>query len=441
MNKQTVEVCVPTGNRELHANVPSENLIGVYLPKPLKPVANAAEEIKMAIREGLVRSGISLIAAPGRKVAIAVTDRTRLTPNSVILPALLDELNTMGIKDSDVTVLIGTGVHTPDNHADIEKNVGREVMDRVEILNNRPFEQVHVEIGKTSYGTPVQVHHKFAETDIKIATGNIVPCLMAGWTGGGKTVLPGVTSKETIYINHKLSMDQLQKANRASLLGVLPPENIVRADIEEAAKLSGLQLAINTVLNEDNQLVKVVAGEHVAIHRDGVNSLLDSLKADIPEKADIVVAGVGSAGFEISLYQGASRAIQSLDEIIKVGGTVIVPCECREGIYEGILKQKYTDWMKKMPTPEEIRTLTRADLLPPEEGVVLYPYSWLLHNLKCRMIVVTDGMSKLELAEVHMQHATTLQEAIDEAIRYHGPGARISILPYAGRMIPRLLEY
>lgn len=440
MNKQgMVIVRVPSGNQDLQATVPGENLIGVYLPKPLKGVADPVGEIKLAIREGLANTGISAIAAPGKKVAIGVTDRTRLTPNSVIVPALLDELNKMGIRDSDVTVLIGTGVHTPDTQADIEKNLGREVMGRVEIFNNRPFEQVHVELGRTAYGTPIQVHHKFAEADIKIVTGNIVPCLMAGWTGGGKTVLPGVTSKETIYINHKLSMDQLEKAKRASLLGVLPPDNIVRDDIEQAAKVTGLHLAINTIMNEDNQVVKVVAGEQVAIHREGVNALLDSLQADIPEKADIIVAGVGSAGFEISLYQGASRAIQSLDEIIKEGGTVIVPCECREGIYEGILKQKYRDWMKKMPSPEEISALTRADTLPPEEGVVLYPYSWLIHNLKCRMVVVTTGMTAEELAEVNMQHAATLQEALDSAIQFHGPGSRISILPYAGRMIPRLL--
>lgn len=436
--EQQINICVPSGHKELWASVPERNLIGNYAPIPLKPLSNPMEEIKRVIKDGIIKTGISSIASAGKKVAIGITDRTRLTPNNMIIPILLDELNELGIKDEDVTIIIGTGVHTPDTKDDIEKNLGRDVVLRVQVINNHPFENVHVRLGYTTSGTPVDVHQKFAEADIKIVTGNIVPCLMAGWTGGGKTVLPGIVSKETIYQNHKLSMDQLEKSGRGSLLGVLPPENIVRADIEEAASIAGLHMAVNTVLDEDNKIVKVFAGEHVEIQRAGVDIALTSVKARIPEKANIVVAGVGSAGFEVSLYQGASRAIQALDDIIRVGGTVIVPCECREGIYEGVLKEKYTDWMKKMPTPEEIRALTREDIMPPEEGVVLYSFSWLLHKLKCKMIVVTEGMTAAELHEVHMSHANDLQEALDQAMQEYGPEAKLSVLPYAGKMIPEL---
>ena len=429
---------VPSGGKKLLGVVPSHNLIGIYNPIHLHRLEAPINEMQRVIRDGLIKTGISRLAAPGKKVAIGVTDRTRLTPNIEILPVLLQELQSLGIDDTDVTIIIGTGVHTPDSKEEIINNLGEEIAARIEILNNRPFENVHIELGTTSFGTPVQVHQKFAEADIKIVTGNIVPCLMAGWTGGGKTVLPGITSKETIYKNHKLSMDQLEKAGRGSLLGILPPHNIVRADIEEAAEVAGLQMVVNTVLNEENEIVKILAGGHLEVHREGVAVSGRSLEVTVQEKADIVVAGVGSTGFEISLYQGASRAIQALDDIIKPGGTVIVPCECREGIYEGILKQKYADWMKRMPDPEEIRALTRDDTMPPEEGVVLYSFSWLLHKLKCKMVVVTDGMTPEELREVHMGHASTLQQAIDEALQSHGSQARITVLPYAGKVIPKL---
>ncbi|HBW34369.1 nickel-dependent lactate racemase [Desulfosporosinus sp. BICA1-9] len=428
---------VPSGTKELIAIVPVQNLIGIYNPMPLPPLDQPMVVMKKVIMDGLIKTGIAEIATTGKKVAIGVTDRTRLTPNNEILPILLSELHALGIKDANVTIIIGTGVHTPDSKEDIVKNLGAEIADRIEVLNNRPFEKVHIELGTTSFGTPVQIHHKFADADIKIVTGNIVPCLMAGWTGGGKTVLPGIVSKETIYTNHKLFTDQLEKAGRGSMIGVLPPQNIVRADIEEAATVAGLQMVVNTVLDEENQIVGILAGEHIEVHRDGVAVSGRSLEVTIHEKADIVVAGVGSAGFEISLYQGASRAIQALDNIIKPGGTVIVPCECREGIYEGILKQKYADWMKQMPDPEEIRALTRDDTMPPEEGVVLYTFSWLLHKLNCKMVVVTDGMTQEELRDVHMGHASTLQQAIDEALKDHGPQARVTVLPYAGKVIPK----
>ncbi|GAB6154295.1 nickel-dependent lactate racemase [Desulfosporosinus burensis] len=432
-----VSFTVPSGTKELIAIVPVQNLIGIYNPMPLPPLDQPMVVMQKVIKDGLIKTGIAGIAAVGKKIAIGVTDRTRLTPNNEILPILLSELHALGIEDADVTIIIGTGVHTPDSKEDIEKNLGAEIADRIEVLNNRPFEKVHIELGTTSFGTPVQIHHKFADADIKIVTGNIVPCLMAGWTGGGKTVLPGIVSKETIYTNHKLFTDQLEKSGRGSMIGVLPPQNIVRADIEEAAAVAGLQMVVNTVLDEENQIVGILAGEHIEVHRDGVAVSGRSLEVTIHEKADIVVAGVGSAGFEISLYQGASRAIQALDDIIKPGGTVIVPCECREGIYEGILKQKYADWMKRMPDPEEIRALTRDDTMPPEEGVVLYAFSWLLHKLKCKMVVVTDGMTQEELRDVHMGHASTLQQAMDAALKDHGPQARVTVLPYAGKVIPK----
>ncbi len=432
---------VPTGNRELTATVPEKYLVGIFNPLPLQPLPNPVAEMRKVIRDGLIKTGITGIAETGKKVAIGITDRTRLTPNEKILSVLLDELNRLGIKDEDVTIIIGTGVHTPDNKEDIYRNVGAEIAERIEVINNRPFEKVHIEVGHTTRGTPVQVHQKFAAADIRIVTGNIVPCLMAGWTGGGKTILPGIVSKETIYTNHKLSMDQLERAGRGSLLGVLPPDNIVRADIEEAAHIAGLHMVINTVLDEENRIVKVLAGEHVNVHREGVAVSDHGLEVSIPEKADIIVAGVGSAGFEVSLYQGASRAIQALDDIVNPGATVIVPCECREGIYEGILKQKYADWMKRMPSPAEIRELTRNDTLPPEEGVVLYAFSWLIHKLQCRMVVVTEGMTPDELSDAHMGYAATLQQALDKAIQVHGPQARISILPHAGKIIPRLQKH
>ena len=90
-----------------------------------------------------------------------------------------------------------------------------------------------------------------------------------------------------------------------------------------------------------------------------------------------------------------------------------------------------------MPSPEEIRALTREDTMPPEEGVVLYSFSWLLHKLKCKMVVVTDGMTLEELSEVHMGHAAPLQQAIDEALQSYGAQARITVLRYAGKVIPK----
>lgn len=428
---------IPYGDSFANVNIPEKNVLGAFNPVRLEEIHDYRDAIREEIVRGLVKTKITDIATSKSKVAIGITDRTRVTPNQLILPVLLDELNNLGIPDQNITIISGTGMHTPDSQEEIGKNVGVEVQSRVQILNNMPFEkELYEEIGVTCYGTKVQLHKRFVEADIKIVTGNIVPCLMAGWTGGGKTVLPGVSSKEAIYINHKYSMSQLEKAGTGSMLGVLPPTNIVRADIEEAANAAGLHMAVNTVLNYDGSIVSILAGQHVEIHRKGVGIALNALGAPFPGKADIIIGGVGSRGFEISLYQGGSRVLQALDGVINEGGTIILTCECREGIYEGILKSLYTEWMRKMPTPEEIRRLTETDELPPEEGVVMYVFSWLIHKLKCKIVVVTEKMSAKELEDIHMSHETSLQRALDAALNNHGSDASVAVLPYASMMLP-----
>ena len=430
------EVVIPYGGKYETAKIPNNNLIGIFYPLRLDKIKDS-EAVIEEIEMGLEKVGMRDMARPGSKVAIAITDRTRVTPNKLFLPILIDQLNNLGISDKNITIIIGTGMHTPDGPEEIKNNVGKKILNRIRIINNKPLvKDLYVDCGKTSFGTPVLIHKCFAEADIKITTGNIIPCLMAGWTGGGKTVLPGIVNKETIYANHKYSMKQLEKSGRASMLGVLPPKNIVRADIEEAASIVGLNMAINSVLNYDETIARVLAGQHIEIHREGVNTALKALGAPFPKKADIVIGGVGSRGFEVSLYQGGSRVLQALDEVVKEGGTIIFTCECREGIYEGILKELYTDWMRKMPPPEEIRTLTESGELPPEDGVVIHIFSWLIHKLKCKIVVITEGLSDRELAEIHMKRATSLQQALDAALLCYGSDAGVAVMPYASMMLP-----
>lgn len=435
------EFKIPYGSSFQVVKVPEEQLLGIFLPQKLETLKNPGKAAREVIRQGLEETQITVKASPACRVAIGITDRTRVTPHRLFLPLLLNELNGLGVPDENITIIVGTGMHAPDSVEDIRRNVGEEIQRRIRIINNHPLEKdLYTRVGQTSYGTPINLHREFAAADIKIVTGNIIPCLMAGWTGGGKTLLPGVVDRDCIYFNHKFSMDQLLKANRGAMLGVLPPENIVRDDIEEAATRAGLDMAVNSVLNFDETLVQVLAGEHREIHREGVNTALKGLEAPFPGKADIIIGGVGNLGFDISLYQGGSRVLQSLDEVIKEGGTIIFTCECREGIYEGIMKDVYTDWMQQMPTPEEIVRLMEEDTLPPEDGVVIYVFSWIIHKLKCNVVVVTEGLTEAELKAVHMNSAPSLQHALDAALDRHGAGAQVAVLPYASMMMPRLTQ-
>jgi len=226
--------------------------------------------------------------------------------------------------------------------------------------------------------------------------------------------------------------------NCASLMGIMPPDNPIRADIEEYATISGIDLLVNTVLNSERDLVDVFCGEHVASHRAARDRMLDSVEVTLPEKVDVLVAGVGDPALEVSLFQGGSRVCGGVDRYLKPGGTLIMVNACTEGIYEGFEHEAFRDWMHRMPTPTEIGRLVDQEEMGGEKGCVLFTFSWLLHEMGCRIVVVTEGMTTEELEDVHLAHGTDLQRVTEEALQRFAGGASVGLMPYGGLVLPTL---
>nr|NIQ39495.1 DUF2088 domain-containing protein [Pseudomonadota bacterium] len=271
MADKKIAINVPLGREMQQVSMPESQFLGSFLPKQMPVLEHPEAELRHSIHEAFETCGIMDKARPGAKACIVITDRTRPTPNHMIVPILLNALNALGVRDTDMTIIVGVGMHAPDSVEAIRQNVGKVVVDRVEVINGEPDnEEAMVLVGETSLGTPVEVDRRFAEADIKIGTGNVTPCMLAGWSGGGKIVLPGVVSRRTIYENHKRFTGILAELECGSLLGIMPPQNIVRADIDEAATKSGIDMVVNTVLDTENNLVAVRAGEHVSVHRAAI---------------------------------------------------------------------------------------------------------------------------------------------------------------------------
>ncbi|MBS1251075.1 MAG: Lactate racemase [Anaerolineales bacterium] len=436
-----MEVTIPYGSQAQPLIVPAGQVVGTYLPEKLPAAPNPEARLRQSIELGIQRCGIDDKAKPGAKACIVVTDRTRTTPNRFIVPVLLEELNARGIADEDITILIGLGMHARDNPRAIADNVGQAVAERVEVLNHEPDNaEAMIRLGETSFGTPVEVHERYAEADVRLGTGNVNPCMLAGWSGGGKIVLPGVASRRSIYENHKRFTRTLAELRCGSLMGVMPPQNIIRADLEEAATISGLDMLVNTALNAERKIVDVYSGAHVAAHRAAVERMRPYVEVRPSETVDIMVAGVGEVGFEVSLFQGGSRVCGGVDRYLKDGGTLVMVNECREGIYEGFEHREFREWMRQMPTPARLAELTEQMEIGGEKSCVLYTFSWLIHERGCRIVIVTENMTAEELEEVHLGHACTVQNAVDEALSRHGPNASIAIMPYAGLVLPVLAK-
>jgi len=434
-----VKVQIPYAKNMVELEVPESQVVGVRVPRSMPPASDPDALLRQSIESAMEERGLAAKAGPAARACIAITDRTRSTPNKRIVPMLIDQLNTCGVPDQNITVISSGGMHAPDSREDILRTVGQAVLDRVEAITNDPDnDAVMTPLGTTDMGTPVEVHRRFAEADIKIGVTNVMPCMLAGWSGSGKIVMPGVSSRRSIYHNHKQFVKPLLELRCSSLLGIMPPHNPVRADIEQCATVSGLDMVVNTVLNSQRRLVDVFCGEHVAAHRAARDRMLPDVEVSLPQAVDVLIAGVGDPALEVSLFQGGSRVCGGVDRTLRPGGTLVMANACWEGIYEGFEHEEYRDWMRQMPTPVEIGQLVEDDKMGGEKGCVLFTFSWLLHEMKCRIIVVTDGMTADELGEVHLDHASSVQQAADDALSSYAGGASIGIMPYGGLVLPTL---
>lgn len=425
----SVKAYLPYHGRLLKCEVPKKSLLSIVTPPLGIPVKDERQSIKEAVTKAICEDELSATLKPTDKVAIAITDSTRPTPNNKILPVLLCELKKLGINYENVIIIIATGMHKPDSLDEIKRNVGEEVLARVRAINHDPDRQsLLVNLGKTELGTDIEVNKFFVDADVRIITGTVSPCMLAGWSGGGKTVMPGVSSRRSIDQNHALFTRNVRKGKRGAMFGLIK-DNCVRRDIDDYAERVGVNFIVNVVQNAKGEILSVYAGDLHRAYEEALTHAKRAMAASIVGKADIVVASPGVYAHEVSLYQSASRVFASVERLVKEGGTIILASSCYKGIYEGIERDEFKKALLKYRDPEEVLDLTEARRIPSFESCIIYQFALMMQRFTIG--VVTDGMSKEELQEIGMEHFSTIEKALEASLNQHGEGSTIMVIPYA----------
>jgi len=424
-----VKVSLPYGGRLIEFEIPEKNLLTIAKPPFGVPVKDERRSIREAITKAIHEGELSTTLKPTDKVAIAVTDSTRPTPNNKILPILIDELGKFGVKDGNVAVIIATGMHKPDSPEEMKRNVGEETLRRVKVVNHNPDDRERlVGLGKTELGTNIEVNKLFADVDVRVTTGTVGPCMLVGWTGGGKTVMPGVSSRHSINQNHTLFVRNVRRTKRGAMFGLIE-DNRVRRDIDDYAQRAGVNLIVNTVQNAKEEILGVYVGDLLEAYGRTLAHAKKAMTAAVSEKADVAVVSPGVYSHEVSLYQSASRMFASVEGLVEKGGTIVLVSSCYKGIYEGIEQEEFKRVLLRYRDPEEVLDLTEKGEIPSFESCVSYTFVWMMKNFTT--MVVTDGMSKKELEEIGMEHAPTISKALEISLSRHGRDATVTVVPYA----------
>jgi nickel-dependent lactate racemase len=399
-------------------SLPSENVLGILAPKASSPGLTGTEEVRRALQAPIESKPLHQLVRPGMRIAIVTSDITRPCPSHQILPAILEELSAAGVSDADITVIFALGSHRPQTDAEQRKLVGDAIYTRVRCIDSDPNDCLH--LGITSRGTPVDITRTVAEADFRILLGNIEYHYFAGYSGGAKAIMPGVSTRAAIQANHSMML------HPNACAGVLAG-NPLREDIEEAAAMCGVDFLVNVVLDAHKQIIRAVAGNAVAAHRVGC-AFLDTLyRVEIPALADIVIASQGGAPKDLNLYQ-TQKALDNAIHAVKPGGIVILMGSCREGFGEAT----FEDWMLRATRP--------ADLMQwVQEHFQLggHKAAAIAMALQTADIYLVSDLSPELVHRIFLRPFAHVQAAVQAALAQKGPHASVLVMPYGGSTLPQ----
>jgi nickel-dependent lactate racemase len=347
-----------------------------------------------------------------KSASILVSDITRPSPSHLILPYLARWLEELKVRDIKIVFALGT--HRRMTHHE-ERLLLRECI-RMPHIQHDPNKCVV--LGQTIRGTPVEIFEEVTKSDILIATGNIEYHYYAGYSGGAKAVLPGVSSQRSVNTNHKLMIDPRAVSGRA--------DSPVRQDFEEAAKVAGLDFILNVVLNSKKEIVKAVAGDYIKAHRAGVD-VVDRMYRKNVKPAEIVITCAGGRPKDLNLFQ-AQKALDNAKGAATPGGTIILVAECSEGMGHPVFER----WAKEAECAEDcIERFGREYEFGGHKAALLAKES-LEHN-----IILVSALPR-EIAQMcFFQPEATLDEALAAAQDRHGKDARMLVIPYGNLTLAR----
>jgi lactate racemase len=423
---------------ELELEVADENLMAAVYPEEPDPLDDATKAARQALESPVDGPCFSELLSGKSRLAIVIDNQFRPTPQWKLLPAVLDAVEAAGI---DAVVVCANGKVFPMSESDVEQKIGRGNLDRMERLGIAFFQneprnaEMYSYVGVSSRGTPVWLHKEVAESDVKITIGQ-AQSNHWGAGGGGKLILPGVVSDETIESNHCAFVPSPQ-THYGAYAGPM------RSDIDEVATMCGLDCTMNVVLDTRGRVIEIVFGSHPQAHRVAIERFNEIYAYEHPgDQADIAICGVFAPTDHLFFHTG--WGCMSADFVLKDGGTLIYTSpspgvSTAVGDFPGLALM---DLMKPyMPaTPANYQRVLKdihAREIQMWAGCIWVPIYEVMTRKHLKLVTLEENLEMA--ADIGMDATTSLDEAFAGALERHGPDAKVIVLPYARYQLPRNL--
>jgi nickel-dependent lactate racemase len=424
---------VPFGKTELRFTLPPAMQGTLITSREVDPLADLEDAVLQALAHPIDSPPLKELAGPGQRVCILFTDFTRLSPDHVLIPALLSELEHAGTRPEDITLLCATGMHRPSTAEEKVIKLGKSVVEKYRILDHDPTNpKALVDIGQTDDGIPLSINRKVYEADLIIATGIVEPHQYAGYSGGGKVLAIGAGSETLIGFTHGPHMID----HPGTRLGVIDGNPFQKA-VAEVSRRARLRFIINSIQDDARRPIAVYAGEPQATFRKLVEEARKVYEVPIPRRFDVAVAGAGFPK-DLNLYQ-ATRAVSYLffapTCVVKEGGIFILPAPTPEGVGSGLGELAFLEKMRGATDMSSLLAELRRTGYPPGAQRAFIMAKVLE---KTRVIVVGSETPEV-VRQMKMIPASDMDAAFELAAQYLGrKDLDVLVVPHAMLTLPVL---
>jgi len=413
-----MRISIPYHRTRLEAVVDDARLAGVFTSALPPAVPDEAACVAAALDAPIDSPRLEELAAGKRRIVIICSDHTRPVPSKVIIPQMLARLR-RGNPDAEITLLVATGFHRLTTREELVNKFGEEIVARETIVvHDSSAADDLVPAGTLPSGGALIVNRRVMEADLVVSEGFIEPHFFAGFSGGRKSVLPGVVSRTTVLANHCAEFIASPCARTGNLEG-----NPIHRDMTFAAETARLAFIVNVVIDGEKRIVHAVAGHFRAAHEAGCRWLKDICRVRVPV-SDIVVTSNGGYPLDQNVYQSV-KGMTAAEAVCRPGGVIVMAASCADGaggesfrrhLAEATSPQEVLDAVAKVP----------RDRTEPDQ----WEYQILARVLATHtVILVSRDCDPALLRSMHLETAASLEEALARADEIVGSAARIAVIP------------
>ncbi len=413
------------GRKGIQINLPDHLNVDVIEPRYVKGLPNQQDAVWEALTDPIGHTPLQELVKPDQRVAIIFSDITRATPYQILVPALLKSLEK--VPKQNITFFCATGTHRPVTRKELCAILGKEIVNNYKIVQNDATQREQFQyVGTTKAGNKILLNKEILAYDLRILTGFIEPHFFAGFSGGGKALMPGMAHVDSIRFNHSIRMLENPKSRWGITQG-----NPLWEDVMEASEFADPLFLLNITLNRNKEITGVFAGALREAHKQGCLFVKETAMVPLAQPYDIVVTSNSGYPLDLNIYQSV-KGMSAAEQVVKKGGTIVIAAECWDGIPSG------SDYDKILTSAGSVPAL--MDFVRKNE--TMYKDTWQVY-FQAMIQEKSDVYlhSTLENSTVEralLKPTGNLDSLLLKLIQHHGKKSRICVLPEGPHTIPYL---